>query len=321
MLQIKCPHCPSVTSVPETLAGKTVRCGACQNIFKIEPVFDLSINNSDEAVNESEGSVPENPAGDHNADSTKDADGNSLTRLFSDPETKGIAIFAAVCISIFALAALWFYFGYIVPLATLAAAGTAFGSFVWIKKRESTGGLKFCPSCGSKWNSSENQCQKCTWDYRTQQYADPAKALLAKQPKTAPESSAPRARPSNDPFEIQELAKNCPFCGERILQVARVCKHCRSDLTGGQITTAPQPQPQGQFGKSDHVTIEKTAKGWKSLQLVGCLITLISVLGIAAGVALAKELGPIPLFVALGGTCLGFILTVYVKIMVWWHHG
>ena len=29
---------------------------------------------------------------------------------------------------------------------------------------------------------------------------------------------------------MTDEVKNCPFCGEKILAIARICKHCRSDL-------------------------------------------------------------------------------------------
>jgi len=37
--------------------------------------------------------------------------------------------------------------------------------------------------------------------------------------------------------------KDCPFCGEQILEHATKCKHCKSDLNSGISTKPPQLQP------------------------------------------------------------------------------
>lgn len=234
MLQVKCPHCPSVANVSESLVGKTVQCGSCHKSFSIESVVAEESIESDSPATEISADTSEN--GMERA--AKNPDGSALQRFFSDPETKGIAFFATISISLVVLVVLWLLFGYVVPLATLAAVGITFGLFTLIKKPSAASALKFCPSCGTKWTPSENACQRCSWDYRTRQYADPVKRITAKQAKStvAPFSSPtnPTAtQPATDPYEIREELKACPNCGEKILQVARVCKHCRSDLSGG----------------------------------------------------------------------------------------
>jgi len=36
MMQIKCPHCPSISQIPESVVGKTVRCNSCGKVFRVE---------------------------------------------------------------------------------------------------------------------------------------------------------------------------------------------------------------------------------------------------------------------------------------------
>lgn len=228
MLQIKCPHCPQVTQIAEALTGKTVRCGSCKKVFKVEPVIDLPNSNGIEGTNEAERShaaQSENAVNEENL-----AQSNFFVRVFVNPETKDTAILIAVCITIIFLGVLWFQFGYLAPLIALATAGAVFGVFVWLKNRATTDVLKFCPSCGTKWSESNDQCEKCTWDYRTRQYSDPAKALRAKQPAPVPGGLMPDEKHPAAQFELQEAVKTCPFCGEKILQVASVCKHCHTNL-------------------------------------------------------------------------------------------
>lgn len=68
------------------------------------------------------------------------------------------------------------------------------------------------------------------------------------------------------------------------------------------------------------VTIEKTAKKWKRLQLIGALLTIVgTVFCAAAGASHASQ----P--VAAGGTLLLFVgglgLFICARIGAWWHHG
>ena len=58
------------------------------------------------------------------------------------------------------------------------------------------------------------------------------------------------------------------------------------------------------------VTIEKTSKKWKQLQLIAALIIIISFVMIIAG----NYYGAI-------GLLIGLIMVFYVRAKAWWHHG
>ncbi len=87
--------------------------------------------------------------------------------------------------------------------------------------------------------------------------------------------------------------KTCPECNSTISDLAKVCPSCGKPL---------MPATQ---------TIEKTAKKWKAVQLIG-------IVGMLAGIGgcLAKEPDKgVPIFTL----CLVVYLTG--RICAWWHHG
>jgi ribosomal protein L37AE/L43A len=259
--------------------------------------------------------IPQDANAIGSASSAEKPNGSAPKRLFSDPETKGVAIFAAISMSIVALVALWLLFGYVVPLAILAAAGVTLGLVALIKKPSAARALIFCPSCGTKWVPSVNACQRCSWDSRTQQYADPVKALAAKQAIATSASISSQkqpaaTQPTTDPFKIQELMRTCPYCGEKILQVARICKHCRSDLTGGQNMP---PVEKNKLAPAE-VSLPKALNGWNILGAYVIAI-VIPFIGFFNGIYLLakKEVGH-------GLACIAISILAFFIYLGMWNH-
>jgi len=98
----------------------------------------------------------------------------------------------------------------------------------------------------------------------------------------------------------------CPDCGTDFSDQAPACPKC-----------ARPNRPA-----SNTQVIEQTGKGWKRMQVVGCLTTVI---GISVGAAIASTgstAGQIIGSLVLGFGLVGGIGTFFAaRIGAWWHHG
>ena len=61
------------------------------------------------------------------------------------------------------------------------------------------------------------------------QHAVPLIVEPAALPSSPPDWAVMRGQPA-DPAPVR-VERDCPYCAERILVAARICKHCRSDVS------------------------------------------------------------------------------------------
>ena len=101
--------------------------------------------------------------------------------------------------------------------------------------------------------------------------------------------------------------KDCPFCGEEILAVARKCKHCGESFDGHLSGRQSQ-------------LIEQTAKGFKLIQALGGIAMLCSLLiMVSAQMGSTPKISHLYFGMVVGG--IGIVVYLYGRMGAWWGHG
>jgi hypothetical protein len=102
---------------------------------------------------------------------------------------------------------------------------------------------------------------------------------------TAPAPSTPSAPPQGQGSAGAEPTKQCPFCGETILKIARKCKHCKEDLDEGSDEENIRARLQAKLDKlpkTGGVPEIPWSVGGK-IRIRTIVAVVITVLGIAVG--------------------------------------
>jgi hypothetical protein len=96
----------------------------------------------------------------------------------------------------------------------------------------------------------------------------------------------------------------CPACSKRISPDARTCPQCGHPMA---VATAV-------------ITIEKTGKKWKKLQISSLLLIIFGILCLITGIPIAGASSGVAVigFISLG---FGIITRIYARVGAWWHHG
>lgn len=142
----------------------------------------------------------------------------------------------------------------------------------------------------------------------------------------------------------------CPECGKKVSDQAPTCIHCGYPIQASSPykSSAAYPAEHDRFRpgykppekhKNDGywmtdpdpvevtniVTIQKTSKTWKGLSCFGCLTSILGlVMVLVAAVVMPSQLNiDPPLLTEFSGAVilLGIAISVFSKIMAWWHHG
>lgn len=143
----------------------------------------------------------------------------------------------------------------------------------------------------------------------------------------------------------------CPECGKKVSDQAPTCIHCGYPLrkSSPYKSTAAFPPEHDRFRpgynayekpKNDShkwisdptdvevvnvITIQKTSKTWKGLGCFGFIIFLLgTTMVIVAGIVIPNEFGTNSSLLtefAAAVVLLGIAISIFARVMAWWHHG
>lgn len=150
---------------------------------------------------------------------------------------------------------------------------------------------KNCPYCGGEIMTTAQKCKHCgKWlDGREEKKETPAPQEMP----VAKEKSVIKEMPASEELKT----KNCPYCGEEIMPVAKKCKHCGEWITpqgksGKAAATEPEELPEGPVDAN----IPKYVNTFYWLAIIGGFITAIHSAGLTInGRAKGKVVGLIKL--------------------------
>jgi hypothetical protein len=140
------------------------------------------------------------------------------------------------------------------------------------------------------WNGGPFNCPACDCLIELTDAPAPVAAAPA-APGPAEPDHGPAPAPAPEPEPEPEPTKNCPFCGEAILKIARKCKHCKEDLSDVPDLDAVRERFRA---KEQQLASQLAGDGLPSIPwTVGGRIRLMSVLllGIAGLGLLAAVVG------------------------------
>jgi hypothetical protein len=101
----------------------------------------------------------------------------------------------------------------------------------------------------------------------------------------------------------------CPECRREISSRAEACPHCGCPLRGGaDIVDGRRVR-----------TVERTAKRFKGLMVLGSLALCVGIVGLL-GNCEPESTAPMPLWPILV-TVVGLLVVFYARFAAWWHHG
>ena len=95
----------------------------------------------------------------------------------------------------------------------------------------------------------------------------------------------------------------CPDCGREVSRKAVLCPQCGRNIA--------------------EITIEQTGKKWKAWKAFFVLLLLVGVISFVIGFShndLSSDKGSGYIAFGFIGAVIGLFGTLYVNLMVWWHH-
>jgi len=107
----------------------------------------------------------------------------------------------------------------------------------------------------------------------------------------------------------------CPECGAQVSSAADSCPKCAYPISGGGST-------QAHGGKIQ--TVEQTSKRYKLQELLSSLLiigsSIVAMITFSLEDPLSNQVATIGILSILG-FLVGIIWFIFVRFLIWWHHG
>jgi hypothetical protein len=172
------------------------------------------------------------------------------------------------------------------------------------------GNHKFCPECGYQLPLDDAPSPIAVAPIRELKAATISKTVAPPPvpPVLHSATTATQARPLST-MQLRDMMP-CPACGQMISRKATACPSCAHPIAYNPAPGSPN-RP---------IVIEKTAKRWKGLQLIGALTMILGVMT-CAGSASQPQSNENTVAVATLAAVAGLFIFIIGRFLAWWNHG